>query len=443
MHILRHADPDFSENLRKLLRKASPPPGVEATVREILQGVRERGDVALLEYIKRFGGPSMKAGQLLETRSPKIPAKTARLIAAARRNVHAFARKSLRRDWKMKNAQGGWTGERFTPFERVGIYVPGGTAPLVSTAIMTVTLAAAAGVKEIVVTTPCDADGRINDALLHALRTAGATEIYKAGGAQAIAALAFGTQTVRAVQKIAGPGNAYVVEAKRQVFGGVSIDLLPGPSEVLVIADAEANPAWVAAELLAQAEHGKGSGIVLVTNSAKLLSAVQAQITLQSESLSRRTHLAGVLENDAYLVLVKSLKDAVRLCNDYAPEHVSLLTRDAVALSEGIVTAGAIFIGPFSPVAAGDFLAGPSHTLPTGGGGKSFPGLMADMFQRRTSWVRMDKKALGRSLPIISAFSELEGLDAHARSAAIRLESTEKPSRRTSKQKPEAAEKRR
>jgi histidinol dehydrogenase len=300
---------------------------------------------------------------------------------------------------------------------------------------MTVTLAAAAGVKEIVVTTPCDKEGRINDALLHALRTSGATEIYKIGGAQAIAALAIGTQTIRGVQKIVGPGNSYVVEAKRQVFGEVSIDLLPGPSEVLVIADAQANPAWVAAELLAQAEHGKGSGIVLVTDSARLLEAVRTEISLQCESLSRRAHLAGVLENDAYLVQVKSLRDAVRLCNDYAPEHVSVLTRDAAALSKGILTAGAIFIGPFSPVAAGDFLAGPSHTLPTGGGGKSFPGLMADMFQKRTSWVQLNEEALRKSLPVISAFSELEGLDAHARSAVIRLQKPDQRVPRKSKQK--------
>jgi histidinol dehydrogenase len=422
MHVFRHTDPDFSANLRNLLRKASAPPGVEATVREILEAVRSRGDSALLEYTERFGGPALTAGEVLETRTSTVPSKTARIIAAARRNVHAFARKSLRKDWKMKNAQGGWTGERFTPFERVGVYVPGGTAPLVSTAVMTVTLAAAAGVKEIVVTTPCDKEGRINDALLHALRASGATEIYKVGGAQAIAALAIGTDTIRGVQKIVGPGNAYVVEAKRQVFGEVSIDLLPGPSEVLVIADAQANPAWVAAELLAQAEHGKGSGIVLVTPSVRLLEAVRTEIGIQCESLSRRAHLAGVLEHDAYLVLVKSLKDAVGICNDYAPEHVSLLTRDASALSKDILTAGAIFIGAFSPVAAGDFLAGPSHTLPTGGGGRSFPGLMADMFQRRTSWVQLSKEALRKSLPIISGFSELEGLDAHARSAAIRLD---------------------
>lgn len=421
MQVLRHTDPSFEKHIQKLLRRAVPSPGVEATVREILQAVRLRGDDALLEYTRKFGGPALTPAGLLETRNPKIPTKTARLIAAARRNVRAFARRSLRKDWKMRNAQGAWTGERFTPFERVGIYVPGGTAPLVSTAIMTVTLAAAAGVKEIVVTTPSDAGGNINDALLHALRTSGATEIYKVGGAQAIAALAVGTKTIRAVQKIAGPGNAYVVEAKRQVFGEVAIDLLPGPSEVLVIADATANPAWVAAELLAQAEHGKGSGIVLLTNSSKLLEAVRVALGAQCETLSRRAHLAEVLEKDAYLVLVKSLKDAVRLCNAYAPEHVSVMTQAPESLALEIASAGAIFLGQLSPVAAGDFVAGPSHTLPTGGGGKSFPGLMADMFQRRTSWVKMDEPALRKSLPIISAFSELEGLDAHARSASLRL----------------------
>lgn len=421
MEVLRHTDPGFTEGIRKLLRKPAPPEGVEDTVRKILKAVRKRGDGAVLEYTRRFDGLALTAADMLETRIPKIPSSTARLIAGARRNVQAFARRSLRKNWQMRNAQGAVTGERFTPFDRVGIYVPGGTAPLVSTAVMTVTLAAAAGVKEIVVATPADARGQINDALLHALRKSGATEIYKIGGAQAIGALAFGTQTIRGVQKIAGPGNAYVVEAKRQVFGEVSIDLLPGPSEVLVIADAKADPAWVAAELLAQAEHGKGSGIVLATDSSRLLAAVQTQLKQQSAGLSRQQHLAGVLDKDAHLVLVKSLDHAVRLCNEYAPEHVSVMTADPASVARGILTAGAIFLGPYSPVSAGDFVAGPSHTLPTGGGGKSFSGLMADMFQRRTSWVKMDEKALRKSLPIIEAFSGLEGLDAHAFSARIRV----------------------
>lgn len=422
MEILRYQDKGFEASLSKLLRKATPQAGVAQTVREILEAVRSRGDAAVLEYTERFGGPRMKAGQMRETRKVRVDETTGNAVRAAHENIDRFARKSLRKDWTMRNAQGAWVGERFTPFQRVGIYVPGGTAPLISTALMTVTLAAAAGVPEIVVTTPAGADGKVNDGLLYALDYAGATEVYKIGGAQAVAALAFGTRTIRGVQKIAGPGNAYVVEAKRQVFGEVSIDLLPGPSEVLVLADASANAEWAAAELLAQAEHGKGSGIVFVTTSERLLKKVHFELERQCALLSRREHLAGVLEQGAHLVLVRKLKDAVELCNAYAPEHCAILTADPEAVASEIHTAGALFLGAYSPVAAGDFLAGPSHTLPTGGGGKSFPGLMADMFQRRTSWVKMDAAALRKSVGVIEAFSRLEGLDAHGRSASIRLE---------------------
>jgi histidinol dehydrogenase len=212
------------------------------------------------------------------------------------------------------------------------------------------------------------------------------------------------------------------VEAKRQVFGEVAIDLLPGPSEVLVLADESANASWVAAELLAQAEHGKGSGLVFVTTSAHLLDTVQSELLRQTLLLSRREHLEGVLASGAHLVLVETMKEAIELCNAYAPEHCAIVTTDPDSTAEQIHTAGALFLGAFSPVAAGDFMAGPSHTLPTGGGGKSFPGLMADMFQRRTSWVKMDRDALEKSVGIIEAFSTLEGLDAHGRSASIRLE---------------------
>jgi histidinol dehydrogenase len=247
--------------------------------------------------------------------------------------------------------------------------------------------------------------------------------VYKVGGAQAIAALAFGTNTIAPVQKIVGPGNAYVVEAKRQVFGEVAIDLLPGPSEIFVIADADAPAAWVAADLLAQAEHGKGSGIVFATDCPYQLEAVEREIRAQCARLSRRDHLEGVLQSSAHLVLVQSLDQAVALCNHYAPEHVALLTQHPEQLAAKLRTAGAIFLGNYSPVAAGDFLTGPSHTLPTGGGGKSFPGLMADMFQRRTSWVQLSKTALRKSLPTLETFSALEGLDAHGASASIRLSS--------------------
>jgi histidinol dehydrogenase len=273
-----------------------------------------------------------------------------------------------------------------------------------------------------VVTTPADETGAIAPALLHALHCAGATEIYKIGGAQAVAALALGTKTIRPVQKIFGPGNAYVVEAKRQVFGRVAIDLLPGPSEVLVIADDSANPAWVAADLLAQAEHGKGSGMVLLTNSDAVLQAVNAAISEQLKTLSRRSHLEGVLAKTAVLVRVKNLAEAVALCNAYAPEHVSIQTDDPEMIADQLVSSGAIFLGGYSPIAAGDFVAGPSHTLPTGGAGHSFPGLTAEMFQRRTSIIQYDRASLSRSVETIELFSAVEGLDAHGRSARIRLE---------------------
>ena len=422
MRILRHTDPDFAAALASLQRKSEPHPQVEATVREIISDVRTRGDRALLALTEKFGGPKLTTKQLRVTSAAKVDAATREAISTAQANVRAFAERSLRKNWSAKNAQGASVGERFDPFQRVGIYVPGGTAPLVSTAVMTVTLAAAADVPEIVVTTPADRSGKINEALLFALGYCGATEIYPVGGAQAIAALAYGTETIRPVQKIAGPGNAYVVEAKRQVFGRVAIDLLPGPSEILVLADASANAAWVASDLLAQAEHGHNSSILFVTDSAKLLKAVEAEIARQLATLSRKDALAGVLEHDAALILVRRLADGVAIANEFAPEHISLVTKRDDEIAAQLRTSGAIFLGGYSPVAAGDFLAGPSHTLPTGGAGKSFPGLMVDMFQRRTSIVRFDARSLKKSVATIAKFSEIEGLDAHGRSATIRFE---------------------
>lgn len=421
MRTLRHDEPDFAKAMAAFDRRAVPAPEVEQTVREIIDAVRTRGDAALIEYTARFGGPTLNARRLRETKRASVKQATADAIALAHANVRDFALRSLRKSWSARNAQGAIVGERFDPFRRVGVYVPGGTAPLVSTAIMTVTLAAAAGVPEIVVTTPADASGKINEALLYALQFAGATEVYKVGGSQAIAALAYGTATIKPVLKIFGPGNAYVVEAKRQVFGAVSVDLLPGPSEILVIADSSANASWIAADLLAQAEHGKGSQILFVTNSAKLLASVKAELQLQCSQLSRQEHLAQVIDAYCTLVLVRNLKDAVAIANSFAPEHTSVVTKDDEAISAQLTTSGAIFLGGYSPVAAGDFVAGPSHTLPTGGAGKSFPGLTVDMFQRRTSIVKLDEKSLRKSADAIVAFSELEGLDAHGRSATIRL----------------------
>jgi histidinol dehydrogenase len=343
-------------------------------------------------------------------------------VEAAHRNIAFFSKKSLRKNWSARNAQGATVGEKFDPFQRVGIYIPGGTAPLVSTALMTVTLAQVAGCPEIVVCTPCNREGQINSALLYALNVAGATEIYRLGGSQAIAAMALGTTTMRPVQKVFGPGNAYVVAAKRLLFGHVAMDLLPGPSEVLVLADDKANPAFAAADLLAQAEHGSGHERVwLVTPSRKLLTTVEREIQKQLPKLSRCEFIEKALKNNGWLIQTATMEDAVTLVNRIAPEHVEIMTAKAHAVAGAIRTAGAIFIGPWSPTVLGDYVAGPSHTLPTGGAGVSFAGLTVDQFQRRTSLVEYKRDALKKSLPIVQKFAELEGLDAHGRSAGIRF----------------------
>jgi histidinol dehydrogenase len=305
----------------------------------------------------------------------------------------------------------------------VGIYIPGGTAPLVSTALMTVTLARVAGCPEIVVCTPPGRDGLVNPSLLFAARAAGATEIYKLGGAQAIAAMALGTATIRPVSKVYGPGNAYVVAAKRQLFGRVAVDLLPGPSEVLVLADDSADPTLVAADLLAQAEHGSGHERVwVVTPSARVITSVQREIHRQLPELSRREFIQKILDQNTWFIQVKNLDQGVGVVNRLAPEHCEIHTRQAAKVSQGILTAGALFLGPWSPTVLGDYVAGPSHTLPTGGAGRSFAGLTVDQFQRRTSVVEYDRKALAKGLPGVRHFAAMEGLDAHGRSAEVRLE---------------------
>lgn len=426
MQILRPKDKAYRRGIESLKRSYEADSAVRATVESILADVAKEGDSALLRYTKKFGGPDLAPYQIPVTpleiaeAGNALPAETRKAIDAARSNVRSFAKRSLRKSWFMKNRQGAITGERFDPFQRVGIYIPGGTAPLVSTAVMTCTLAEAAGVPEIVAVTPAGPDGKVHPALLAALSRCGATEIYRVGGAQAVAALAYGTKTILPVQKIFGPGNSYVVEAKRQVFGKVAIDLLPGPSEVLVIADKTAKPNWVAADLLAQAEHGHGSQAILVTDSEKILTAVEKAVERQTKLSKRPAELAKALKN-TMLILVEDMEAAIRIANDYASEHVAIATDAPGEIALQLRTSGAIFLGGLSPVVGGDFLAGPSHELPTGGAGRSFAGLTADQFQRRTSVVMFDEASLRASLPHIETFSAIEGLDAHGRSASIRL----------------------
>lgn len=420
---------NVDEARASLDRRYQPLDEVADTVAAVLKAVRERGDAALLEYAERFdrvrfAGPERFAVNAKELEAARAGADQAvrEAIRLSRENVEAFTERSKRQDWSGLNAQGAEVGEVFHPFERVGIYVPGGTAPLVSTVNMTVAIARAVGCPEIVVCTPPQADGSVNPSMLFALAEAGATEIYKLGGAQAIAAMAYGTATIKPVLKVFGPGNAYVMEAKRQVFGAVAVDLLPGPSEVMVLADGSGNPRWIAADLLAQAEHGGDSVAVLVSDSAALLETVQQEIAEQAKSLTRQGPLHQVLEENCVLVKVGSMEEGVDLANDFAPEHLSFISQREAELLPRVRGAGAIFLGNYSPVAAGDFVAGPSHELPTGGAGKSFAGLTADQFQRRTSWVRLNRESLAKTAPVIDAFAAIEGLDAHGRSGRIRLE---------------------
>ncbi len=428
MKVIRFTDASFAAQLRQVTAPSSLfDPIIEQRTRAILDAVRTRGDAAVLEFTERFDGALLTADQLAATQAELLTASFRAdepfraAVTEAEKNIATFAKKSLRRNWQTKNSHGANVGEKFDAFQRVGIYVPGGTAPLVSTALMTITLAKVAGCKEIVVCTPCGKDGGINPALLFAAKAAGATEIYRVGGAQAIAALAYGTKTIRRVQKVFGPGNAYVVAAKRLLVGYVAIDLLPGPSELLVLADETANARFAAADLLAQLEHGSGHERVwLVTTSDKILKAVEKEIVKQLPKLARRDFIKRVLDNNSYLIQVKSLNDAVALANQLAPEHCELMTRNPRKVSADILTAGAIFLGPFSPTVLGDYVAGPSHTLPTGGAGASFAGLTVDQFQRRTSVVEYTRASLKKALPAVKKFAELEGLGAHGKSAGIR-----------------------
>ncbi|HWD18672.1 MAG TPA: histidinol dehydrogenase [Verrucomicrobiae bacterium] len=429
MNVLSFKERGFEAGMERVCALSSLfDPGIEKQTQSIIDAVRTRGDAALLEFTERFGGAKLTVDQLAVSQAELVTASLQAgeaLRAAVRetqRNVEAYARRSLRKNWQMRNSHGATVGEKFDPFQRVGVYIPGGAAPLVSTALMTIPLARVAGCREIVVCTPCDKAGQVNPAVLYAARHAGATEIYRVGGAQAIAAMVFGTKTIGRVQKIFGPGNAYVVAAKRLLFGYAAMDLLPGPSELLVLADDSANAAYAAADLLAQAEHGSGHERVwLVTPSLKLLRAVEKEVERQAAKLGRHGFVQKVLDANTWLIHAPNMSEAIKLTNRLAPEHLEIMTRQPRALAEKITTAGAIFLGNDSPTVLGDYVAGPSHTLPTGGAGASFPGLTVDQFQRRTSIVEYKKPALKKALKAVKTFAEMEGLDGHGHSASIRL----------------------
>ena len=404
------------------------PEEAEAAAASALADIRARGDRAVAELVAKFEGARLRPSQFAVTADPaalekSIDPKIVRAVKDAHRRVLRFSRASLRADWSMKTPKGGRAGEFYTPMDRVGVYVPGGTAPLASTSIHTVTLAKAAGVKEIVACTPAGKTGEVNPVLLYALKLAGATEVYRVGGIQAVGMMAFGTKTCRKVQKIVGPGNAYVTAAKRQVYGYVGIDQVAGPSEIAVLADGTVSAKWVAADLLSQAEHGSGwEKSLLVTPSKAFAEEVKRELLTQTETLSRKALVRRVIDRGGILLAVTpDLAEGLELVNRFAPEHFEIMCKDALALMKGVRSAGAVFAGAWTPESAGDFVAGPSHVLPTGGAANMFNGLTPDDFRRRHSFVAFTQGDLAETRRTIEAFAAVEGLDAHGRAASIRF----------------------
>ena len=399
---------------------------VEEVVDAIIADVRARGDAALRDYALRFDGARLEElevsaqemDQALADADPYF-LDTLRMAAA---NIEAFHRRQLRDSFVMTEQDGVILGQKYTPVERAGVYVPGGTAAYPSTVLMDVIPARVAGVPEIVMTTPAGRDGRVDPAILTAASVAGVTRIFKTGGAQAVAALAYGTESVPAVDKIVGPGNIYVATAKRKVYGKVGIDMIAGPSEILVLADGGCSPAWVAADLLSQAEHDRLASPVLVTDSEALALAVQAEVEAQLAALPRRDIARASVETGGKIILCGSLDQAVDVCNIIAPEHLELCVEDPFALLGRIKNAGSIFLGRNVPEALGDYFAGPNHTLPTSGTARFSSPLGVDDFVKRSSFIYYTREALGRVKDRIAGFAEAEGLHAHARSVTIRYE---------------------
>ncbi len=419
----------FESTLAAFCRGASVPAEVSRSVAEILAAVKAKGDRAVAGYALKFDGAKLRPRDFrvpvrqIEAALRSLPAARRKALNAVHRAVVGFNRKTLPEAWSAKNLHGAWVGEKFDPIGRVGIYVPGGEVPLVSTVLMTATLARIAGCPQIAAFTPSGPGGIVAPDLLAALGLVGVTEVYRVGGVHAVGAMAYGTESIPAVDKIFGPGNAYVCEAKRQVYGSVGVDLLPGPSEVMVIADGTARADYAAADLLAQAEHGSGrEKIYLVTTSSGFVGRVEAQIAGQLKTLTRSEKTQRVLDKGFLAIVVRSLAEAAQIANRVAPEHLELMVGDAAVegLVSAITTAGAIMVGSSTPTVLGDFAAGPSHVLPTGGAGRFSSGLQLTDFLRRTSVLRYGPKSIKRALPTVVALSAMERLDGHGRSATIR-----------------------
>ena len=402
-------------------------PELKRRVADILAAVRDKGDAALVELTERFDGVSLTAAELavgageFEAASGRLSDATVRSLRYAAERIERFHRACAPRSWSMRDASGSRLGQEVRPIGRVAVYVPGGRAAYASTVLMTAVPARVAGVTEIVLVSPPARDKSLDPSVLAAARIAGVTEAYRVGGAQAIGALAYGTETIRRVDKIVGPGNIYVALAKSQVFGDVGIDMVAGPSEVVVVADESAEPAFVAADLLAQAEHDPMARAVLLTPSARLVEDVAAEAERQLERLPRREIARSALAANGALVVTASLDEAVEVGNGLAPEHLVLLTADPSALLPRVQSAGAVFLGRFTPEVVGDYVAGPNHVLPTAGTARFASALATEDFVKRMSVIEYSAEGLAEAGPHVAELSRVEGLLGHGAAAAVRL----------------------
>lgn len=429
IQILKYSPHKEAPELERFLARPAFDPEAEATARRVLEDIRAHGDKAVQKYSKEFNGVSLAPAKFAVPREEMLAAAEAvdlrfkRTASEVFARIARFGKAGMRKDWSLATPKGGVLGERFTPLARVGAYIPGGAAPLASTALMSLSLAKIAGVPEIVACTPCDSHGQINPFLLHALEVAGATEVYRLGGIQAIGAMAYGTPTVRKVQKIVGPGGPYVTAAKKLVYGEVDLDMVAGPSEIAVLADETAVPAHVAADLLSQLEHGTGhEKALLVTPYMAMATKVLAEMERQVALLSRREAIVRAAAAGALFVVADTLDIGMDIVNRFAPEHFEIMTKEPRRWLQKVKNAGAVFVGAWTPESAGDFVAGPSHVLPTGGTAAFFSGLTVDSFRKRSSVVAFTRADLIETLPLIEEMGRVEGLDGHARAAAVRFD---------------------
>ncbi len=401
---------------------------LEEAVSGIIRAVKKQGDTALVDFCEKFDGCKLQPSELkiseqeIRQAYNEVDDDFLQAIKNAKKNIESYHQKQLHNSWIDLARDGVMLGQLVRPLQRVGIYVPGGKASYPSSVLMNAIPAKVAGVKEIAMVTPPGMDGGVDPHTLVVAAEAGVTEIYRIGGAQAVAALAYGTESIKRVDKITGPGNRYVTMAKRLVFGVVDIDMLAGPSEILIIADSEANPAYVAADLLSQAEHDEMAAVILITPDRNLADLVNVEIGSQLLSLKKKDIARKAIDNYGAIIITASIEEAIDLSNEFAPEHLELMLGDPFSYLNRIKSAGAIFIGSYTPEPVGDYMAGPNHVLPTGGTARFSSPLGVDQFVRRTSLLYYSHNALSRESADILKLAEMEGLDAHARSVSIRFD---------------------